>query len=103
MGLIGMLLSPLLRGLHTVFMPPSVFLRQPVRWLQAISRYRGTVSAAPNFAYESCVRKVKDADLEGVDLSSWRVAINGAEPVRASTVERFAERFAECGFRREAF
>jgi acyl-CoA synthetase (AMP-forming)/AMP-acid ligase II len=102
MGLIGMLLAPPMLGLHAVFMPPTAFLRQPVRWLQAISRFDGAISGAPNFAYEACVRKVKDADLEGVDLSTWRVAINGAEPVRASTVERFGQRFAAHGFRREA-
>jgi polyketide synthase 12 len=103
MGLIGMVLTPLLQGQQAVFMPPTVFLRQPVRWLQTISRFGAAISCAPNFAYEACVRKVKDADLDGVDLSTWRVAINGAEPVRASTVERFVERFATCGFRRETF
>jgi phthiocerol/phenolphthiocerol synthesis type-I polyketide synthase C len=103
MGLIGMLLTAPVHGLHTVFMPPTVFLRQPVRWLQGVSRFGAQISGAPNFAYEACVRKVKDADLDGVDLSCWRVAINGAEPVRASTVERFVERFGHWGFRREAF
>jgi acyl-CoA synthetase (AMP-forming)/AMP-acid ligase II len=102
MGLIGMLLAPPLAEVHTIFMPPTVFLRQPVRWLQAISRSGAAISGGPNFAFETCVRKVKDADLEGVDLSTWRVAINGAEPVRATTVERFVQRFAACGFRPEA-
>jgi acyl-CoA synthetase (AMP-forming)/AMP-acid ligase II len=102
MGLIGMLLAAPLADLHTVFMPPTVFLRQPVRWLQGVSRFSAAISGAPNFAYEACVRKVKDTDLDGVDLSSWRVAINGAEPVRASTVEGFVERFGHWGFRREA-
>jgi acyl-CoA synthetase (AMP-forming)/AMP-acid ligase II len=102
MGLIGMVLSAPLADLHTVFMPPTVFLRQPVRWLQGVTRFGAAISGAPNFAFEACVRKVKDADLDGLDLSSWRVAINGAEPVRASTVERFVERFGACGFRPEA-
>jgi acyl-CoA synthetase (AMP-forming)/AMP-acid ligase II len=103
MGLIAMLLGPPLAGMRTVFMSPTAFLRQPARWLQTISRFGGAISGAPNFAYEACVRKVKDADLEGVDLSTWRVAVNGAEPMRASTVEGFGERFAAWGFHREAF
>jgi acyl-CoA synthetase (AMP-forming)/AMP-acid ligase II len=103
MGLIGMLLAPAVLDVHVVLMPPSAFLRQPVRWLRAIARFGAACSTAPNFAYETCVRKVKDADLDDVDLSTWRVAINGAEPIRASTVERFAKRFAVCGFRKDSF
>lgn len=98
MGLIGTLLVPAGVGARTVFMPPAVFLRRPVRWLQAISRFQAFISPAPNFAYAACIEKVKDADLADLDLSSWKVAINGAEPVRASTVERFIERFGQCGF-----
>ncbi|MGH9775622.1 MAG: AMP-binding protein [Candidatus Acidiferrales bacterium] len=102
MGLIGAWLVPLCYGLPLVSMSPLAFLSRPERWLQAISRHRGTLTAAPNFAYELCVRRVKDEDLRVLDLSSMRAALNGAEPVRAETLERFTERFAPCGFRREA-
>jgi len=84
-------------------MSPLAFLTRPERWLQAFHKHRGTITAAPNFAYELCVRKIADKDIKGVDLSSWRVAFNGAEPVRASTIDRFTRAFAPCGFRREAF
>jgi amino acid adenylation domain-containing protein len=84
-------------------MSPVSFLQRPLRWLEAISRYRGTVSGGPNFAYELCARKAGPESLAGLDLSSWRVAYNGAEPVRASTLERFAAVFAPCGFKKEAF
>ncbi len=100
MGLIGNVLQPLHAGARCVLMPPVSFLQRPRRWLEAIHRYRGTTSGGPNFAYELCLRK---ASPEGLDLSSWRLAFNGAEPVRASTLERFAEVFAPAGFRREAF
>lgn len=103
MGLIGMLLSGLMLGLEGVFMPPAAFLRHPIRWLDALSRFHGAISAAPNFAYDVCVSKISDEDLATLDLSSWRCAINGAEPVRAATLDRFAKRFAECGFRTSAF
>ncbi|MBX7165627.1 MAG: aminotransferase class I/II-fold pyridoxal phosphate-dependent enzyme [Pirellulales bacterium] len=103
MGLIGGILQPLYAGRPNVFMSPMAFLQKPVRWLQAISRYRGTTSGAPNFAYELCLRKTTDEELRELDLSSWRVAFNGAEPVRAETLRAFAERFAPCGFRPEAF
>jgi amino acid adenylation domain-containing protein len=103
MGLIGNVLQPLHAGARCVLMPPVAFLQRPLRWLEAISRYRGTVSGGPNFAYELCLRKASPEALAGLDLSSWRVAFNGAEPVRASTLERFAEAFAPCGFRPEAF
>jgi amino acid adenylation domain-containing protein len=100
MGLIGNVLQPLHAGARCVLMPPVSFLQRPRRWLEAIHRYRGTTSGGPNFAYELCLRK---ASPEGLDLSSWRLAFNGAEPVRASTLERFTEAFAPAGFRREAF
>jgi acyl-CoA synthetase (AMP-forming)/AMP-acid ligase II/acyl carrier protein len=103
MGLIGNVLQPLHAGGRCVLMSPVAFLQRPMRWLEAISRYRGTVSGGPNFAYELCARKASPEALAGLDLSSWRVAYNGAEPVRASTLERFAEVFAPSGFRREAF
>src|SRR5260370_6123434 len=83
-------------------MSPLAFLTRPEGWLQAFHKHRGTITAAPNFAYELCVRKIADKDIKGVDLSSWRAALNGAEPVNPETLERFAERFASYGFRREA-
>ena len=102
MGLIGGILSPLFFGATMVLMSPMTFLQRPVRWLRAISRYKATTSGAPNFAYQLCVDKVTDEELEGLDLSSWRVAFNGAEPVRASTIEQFSKRFAQVGFKHEA-
>ncbi|HKH46431.1 MAG TPA: amino acid adenylation domain-containing protein, partial [Thermoanaerobaculia bacterium] len=102
MGLIGNVLQPLYVGARCVLMSPMAFLQRPVRWLEAISRYRGTTSGGPNFAYELCLRKVPQPEQAGLDLGSWRVAFNGAEPVRAETLERFAGAFAPAGFRREA-
>jgi 1-acyl-sn-glycerol-3-phosphate acyltransferase len=102
MGLIGAWLGSLYYGFAFVVMPPPSFLTRPSRWLSAIGNFRGTISAAPNFGYELCLAKLTDADLEGVDLSSWRLAFNGAEPVSPHTVERFAERFERFGLRREA-
>ncbi|HEV7786338.1 MAG TPA: AMP-binding protein, partial [Thermoanaerobaculia bacterium] len=103
MGLIGNVLQPLYAGARCILLSPVAFLQRPVRWLRAISRYRATGSGGPNFAYELCVRKVGPEQRADLDLSSWSVAFNGAEPVRAGTLERFAEAFAPCGFRREAF
>ena len=103
MGLIGNVLQPLHAGGRCVLMSPVAFLQRPMRWLEAISRHRGTVSGGPNFAYELCLRKASPEALARLDLSSWRVAFDGAEPVRASTLERFAAAFAPCGFRPEAF
>ncbi|MFZ0522414.1 MAG: AMP-binding protein [Candidatus Acidiferrales bacterium] len=102
MGLIGAWFVPIFTGVRLVVMSPLAFLSRPERWLRAIERHRATISPAPNFAYELCVRKIADKDLQGLDLSSWRSAINGAEPVRAETLERFAARFAPYGFRRDA-
>lgn len=101
MGLIGAWLTLLLYGLPLVVMSPLAFLTRPERWLQAVSKHKATVGAAPNFAYELCVRKISDKAMEGVDLSSWRAALNGAEPVNPETLERFCNRFAKNGFRRE--
>jgi acyl-CoA synthetase (AMP-forming)/AMP-acid ligase II/cytochrome P450/acyl carrier protein len=103
MGLIGGLLHPLLVGATLQRLPPATVVRQPARWLQAISTFRATTSGAPNFAYEMCLERVTDAQCADLDLSSWQVAFNGAEPVRAETLDRFAERFKCSGFRREAF
>ena len=102
MGLIGAWLTPLHFGLPVAVMSPLAFLTRPEKWLQAFHKHRGTIAAAPNFAYELCVRKVADKDMQGVDLSAWRTALNGAEPVNPETLERFSERFAKYGFRREA-
>jgi 1-acyl-sn-glycerol-3-phosphate acyltransferase len=98
MGLIGAWLTGLYSAFHLVLMSPVAFLSRPVRWLRTIHRFRGTLSAAPNFAYEVCASKVDERDLEGLDLSSWRWACNGAEPVSAETVARFTRRFARYGF-----
>jgi amino acid adenylation domain-containing protein len=103
MGLIGNVLQPLHSGGRCVLMAPVAFLQRPLRWLAAISHYRATTSGGPNFAYDLCVRRISPEDREGLDLSSWRVAFNGAEPVRVETLERFATAFAPCGFRPEAF
>jgi len=102
MGLIGAWLTLLHYGVPLAVMSPLAFLTRPERWLLAFHKHRGTIAAAPNFAYELCVRKIADKDIEGVDLSSWRAALNGAEPVSPDTLERFAGRFAKYGFRREA-
>ena len=102
MGLIGACIGSLFVGYRLVLMSPLEFLSKPSRWLWAIHDHRATVSAAPNFAYELCVNKLADADLDGLDLSSWRLAFNGAEPVSTDTIERFASRFARYGFRRES-
>lgn len=103
MGLIGGVLQPLYGGFPVTLMSPVDFLQKPLRWLQAISRYKATTSGGPNFAYDLCVSKIKPEQLESLDLSSWEVAFTGAEPVRAQTLEQFAATFEPCGFRREAF
>jgi fatty-acyl-CoA synthase len=102
MGLIGSWLLCLHLGLPITLLPPTAFLSRPERWLWAIHERRATLSPAPNFAYELCVRRIPDEALEGLDLSSWRAAFNGAEPVSPATLERFARRFAPHGFRPEA-
>jgi 1-acyl-sn-glycerol-3-phosphate acyltransferase len=102
MGLIGAWLAVMCAGARLVLMPPVTFMGRPVRWLRAISAWKGTLSAAPNFAYQICATKFDDVDLKGLDLSSWRVAFNGAEPVHPETLERFSARLAPYGFRREA-
>jgi fatty-acyl-CoA synthase len=103
MGLIGLMLGTLYWGIPLVAFSPIDFLRRPVRWLRALSEHRGTVSAGPNFAYSLAARKIRDADLQGLDLSSWRVALCGAEPIHPTTIETFTRRFAPYGFRPEAF
>ena len=102
MGLIGTWMGSLYNACTLVLMSPLAFLARPERWLQAIDRYRGTVTAAPNFAFELLLRRADSADFGALDLSCWRLCANGAEPVSAATIERFCERFARHGFRREA-
>lgn len=102
MGLIGCILQPIFSGQSCYLMSPYDFLQKPLRWLQAISEYGATVSGGPNFAYELCLRKINDDDLRSLDLSRWRVAFNGAEPVRASTLQQFSEKFRPANFRHQA-
>lgn len=103
MGLIGMALHTLYTKSSCALMPPAAFLQRPFRWLELISRQGASLSGAPNFAYDLCVRRVTDEERDQLDLSRWRLAFNGAEPIRAATLERFAERFGPCGFRIESF
>jgi acyl-CoA synthetase (AMP-forming)/AMP-acid ligase II len=103
MGLIGNIIQPLYVGAACVLMAPMTFVQEPIRWLRAITKYRGRTSGAPNFAYDLCVAKTTPEEREGLDLSSWDLAFNGAEPVRAETLDRFAHAFEPFGFRRSAF
>jgi acyl-CoA synthetase (AMP-forming)/AMP-acid ligase II len=103
MGLIGGILQPAFSGFPMWLMAPAAFLQRPARWVEAISRFRATHSAGPDFAYALCARRVTDADRQMLDLSSWRVACNGSEPVRPSTLETFQRAFGECGFRWDAW
>jgi acyl-CoA synthetase (AMP-forming)/AMP-acid ligase II len=103
MGLIGSLLYPLYHGGTTLLMSPTAFLRRPLAWLETISCFGAHVSTGPNFAYDLCVERARDEDLDKLDLSSWQLTVSGAEPLRASTIERFCARFARCGFRPQTF
>lgn len=103
MGLIGGVLQPLYGGFPCTLMAPVSFLQRPARWLEAISRYKATISGGPNFAYDLCVRKIPPEQRAQLDLSSWSVAFNGAEPIRHETLERFAAAFESCGFQKKAF
>jgi len=103
MGLIGCVLMPLWQGLFTVIMPPTSFVQKPVRWLRAISKYQATFIVSPNFGYELCCRLTDTSDIPELDLSSVEVACNGAEPVRAETLEKFCQLFEPAGFRRSSF
>src|SRR5262249_25436763 len=98
MGLIYGVLSPVFAGCLGVLMSPMMFAAHPLEWLRVMSRYRGTHTAVPNFAYELCLRKVTNADLASFDFRNWRVSLTSAEPVRADTVLGFTEKFAACGF-----
>jgi amino acid adenylation domain-containing protein len=103
MGLIGNVILPLYISAPCILMSPLSFLQKPVRWLQAISHYKATISGGPNFAYDLCARKITPEQRATLDLNSWDIAFNGAEPVRRETLERFATTFESCGFRRESF
>jgi acyl-CoA synthetase (AMP-forming)/AMP-acid ligase II len=102
MGLIGNLLSVFYMQSRLVLLPPELFVAKPGAWLRAISRHRGTVTAAPNFAFSLCLNRIRDEELNGVDLSSWTVSLNGAEAVSAAVQRRFIERFTRWGLRRSA-
>ena len=103
MGLVGSVLFSLYIGRPLVFMRPETFIMRPHRWLQAISSYRGTLAAAPNFAYDLCCQRITSKQKSRFDLSSWRVAFNGAERVRAETLRSFSRDFSGCGFRSSSF
>ncbi len=103
MGLIGGLLQPIFSGVPCVLMSPGYFLARPLRWLQAISEYGGTISGGPDFAYRLCSERVSEASLAGLDLSRWRVAYSGSEPIRQDSLATFAEKFQACGFDASSF
>lgn len=103
MGLVYGILTPLVVGCTCYLMAPVSFLLKPIHWLKVISRYQATHSAAPNFAYDLCVRKFKPEQAKGLDLSKWCMALNGAQPVRAEVIEQFCQTFADYGFKRAAF
>ncbi len=103
MGLIGCILTPIFAGFPVIMMSPFSFLQNPLSWLKNITKYKVTISGSPNFAYDYCVKRIKEERKEGLDLSSWLVAFNGAEPVRKETLEHFYQAFKDYGFRQETF
>ena len=103
MGLVGGVLEPIHAAVTSVLMAHGLFLQQPIAWLAAISKYRGTISGGPDFAYDLCVRKITAEQRATLDLSCWSLAFVGAEPIQPETLERFANAFAPCGFRSSAF
>jgi acyl-CoA synthetase (AMP-forming)/AMP-acid ligase II len=103
MGLVGVLMGTLSIGSLAILMPPLAFLARPIRWLRAISRYRATIAGGPNFAFDLCVRSIRPDDVQQLDLRSWTVAFNGAEPIAVGTLQCFVERFTASGFRAETF
>ena len=102
MGLIGFVLAPLVHRVPITYLPPLLFLKRPISWFQAFTRHKGTIAYAPNFAFALCVKRIREKDLQGIDLSTWRVAGCGAEPIRPETLEAFVEAFGKVGFRKEA-
>jgi fatty-acyl-CoA synthase len=103
MGLIGFVIAPLYHVNTITFLPPLLFLKRPARWLETISRHRASISFGPNFAYALCVKRIKETEIPGLDLSGWRVAGCGAEPIRAENLRAFADKFAPAGFSDKAF
>lgn len=103
MGLIGGILEAIYIGAQSTLMSPVSFLQRPFRWLEAMSRYKGTITGAPNFAYDLCVEKISPEQMETLDLNLWSLAFCGAEPIRPETLDRFARAFEGCGFRKSAF
>jgi fatty-acyl-CoA synthase len=103
MGLIGFVLAPIVHGIEVSFMSPLLFLKRPSIWVRGMSHFKGTITFGPNFAYALSVKRVRARDIEGIDLSKWRVAGCGAEPIRAETLETFADFYASYGFKKEAF
>lgn len=103
MGLIAGVLQPVHAGGLCIMMSPLTVIKRPARWLEAMSKYRVTTSGGPNFAYDLCVRRVDQETCEQLDLSDWEVAFNGAEPIRAETIDSFCEKFGPCGFKRDTF
>ncbi|RCN56198.1 fatty acyl-AMP ligase [Acidiferrobacter thiooxydans] len=103
MGLIGLILQTIYLGASLVLMAPVSFVKRPANWLRAINRYRISSSGGPNFGFEHCVARIRDEEIEGIDLSCWRICFNGAEPVKYSSMRAFADRFSKYGFRYESF
>jgi acyl-CoA synthetase (AMP-forming)/AMP-acid ligase II len=103
MGLIGSILTPIYGGFPVIMMSPFSFLQNPVSWLKNITQYKATISGSPNFAYDYCVKRIKEEKKQGLDLSSWQIAFNGAEPIRRETLEQFYQAFKDYGFRKEVF
>ena len=103
LGLVGGVLQPVFSGRRAVFMSPLAFMQRPVRWLRAITKYRAHTSGGPNFAYDLCVRKISADEKAGLNLETWKLACNGAEPVRSETLRRFVEAFGPVGFSPSAF
>jgi acyl-CoA synthetase (AMP-forming)/AMP-acid ligase II len=103
MGLIAGVLQPVHAGGHCIMMSPLTVIKRPARWLEAMTKYRVTTSGGPNFAYDLCVRRIDEETCERLDLSDWEVAFNGAEPIRAETIDAFCEKFGPCGFKRDTF
>ncbi|MBI2784809.1 MAG: fatty acyl-AMP ligase, partial [Legionella longbeachae] len=103
MGLIGYILTPIYAGIPAYLMSPFSFLQNPLSWLQNISKYKATISGSPNFAYDYCVKRIKEEKKQGLDLSSWRIASNGAEPIRQETLDNFYHAFKDYGFCKETF
>ncbi|MEO0876607.1 MAG: AMP-binding protein, partial [Bacteroidota bacterium] len=103
MGLVGNILQPFYLGITCVLFTPEGFVQKPIRWIKAISDFGVTTSGAPNFAYDLCTARIDDAQLSDIDLSSWSVAYNGAEPISPNTLDRFTKKFEKCGFKRSSF